>query len=244
MMKSVVLIGGSGTVGTALTKAWKERYRMTVLDMREPEEEVAFVRTDATCYEELLSNVPRETDVLLNLLQVPSSNDVSKLDKMTDVFFKASVYILEAAVKLAIPKVVFASSNHVTDFYELGGHSMLGREIKVSDYPLSRGIYGILKLASENAGHMYAHAHPLSVINIRIGTVPKLEQQALQKDERIHHTLLTREDLATLFAAAIETTSRYGTFYGVSDNPDKPWSMEEAYRVLDYASEVNSTDLL
>lgn len=242
-MKSIVLIGGSGIVGTALTKAWKDRYRMTVLDMREPQEEVAFIRTDATCFEALLSHVPRDTDVIINLLQVPSSNDVKQLDKMTDVFFKASVYIMEVMVKLSIPKVVFASDNHVTDYYERDGHSILGREIKVSDYPYSRGIYGILKLASENVGHMYAHSHPLSVINIRIGTVPKNEKQALQENERIHHTLLTREDLANLFASAVETTSRYGTYYGVSDNPDKPWSMEEAYRALDYASEVNSEDL-
>jgi NAD+ dependent glucose-6-phosphate dehydrogenase len=163
---------------------------------------------------------------------------------MTDVYFKASYNILQAAVELGIHKVVFASSNHVTDFYEKDGNSLLGREITIQDYPYSKGLYGILKLASENLGHMFAHQHQLSVINIRIGSVPKDEREALRKKPRLTKTLLSRPDTVGIFQAAIESGVRFGTYYGVSDNPGKPWSTDLTKSELGFTPVTNTKDLM
>lgn len=243
-MKQIVLIGGSGTIGKELCEAWDKKYHLTVIDLKEPEVNVPFIQADAADREQLKQKIPRTADVVVNLLKFDAENEVEELDQMVNIYFKASVYIYEIAVELGIPKVIFASSNHVTDYYEQDGKSLLGREISIHDYPYSRNIYGILKLASENAGHMYANQSPLSVINLRIGSVPENEMLKLKQNKRIHYTLLTREDLAKLFTAAVETNSKYGTFYGVSNNRHKPWDMKEAYEQLQYRSEKNANDLL
>lgn len=245
-MKHIVLIGGSGTIGKELCEAWHGTFHLTVIDLHPPETNVNvnYIKMDATKREQLRKHIPKSADVIANLLKFEPKDEVEALDQMTEVYFKASVYIYETAIELGVPKVIFASSNHVTNFYEHEGKSLIGREISVQDYPLSRNLYGILKLASENTGHMYASKTPLSVINLRIGTVPEDELKKLKEDQRVHFTLLTREDLVQLFTAAVESSKKYGTFYGVSSNDNKPWDMKEAYEELGYHSINNAKDLL
>lgn len=79
----------------------------------------------------------------------------------------------------------------MTDVFEKEGESLFGREITTQDYPLSRALYGILKLASENIGHMLTQREALSVINIRIGTVTAYEQNTLENNKRSLKTILT-----------------------------------------------------
>ncbi|CAM3375408.1 NAD-dependent epimerase/dehydratase family protein [Marinicrinis lubricantis] len=244
MKKHIVLVGGSGVVGSILTEAWQVVYRITVIDLVKPNHAVPYIQGDAANYDEIRRKLPEDTDVIINLLKVNSSSSMKHLDKMIDVYFKATCNILYAAAERNIPKVIFASSNHVTDAYEKGGKSKLGRPINVHDYPYSMGMYGILKLASENVGYMISREKGLSVINIRIGSVPENETQALKENERIHHTLLTRVDTAALFQAAMEADVKYGTYYGVSDNPGKPWDTTNAQDELGFVSVQNSSDLV
>ncbi|MBD8069898.1 NAD-dependent epimerase/dehydratase family protein [Bacillus sp. PS06] len=248
-MKKITIVGGAGTIGTILTEGLSDKYDIIVLDKMEPKYATKFKKVDATNYEELLGAIPKDSDVLLNLLTIHIDEDLKEVDhfkQMTDIHFSSSFYMLRAAIDLGIPRVVFASSNHTTDYYEQEGRSKLGREITINDYPYSKGLYGVLKLASENIAHIMAHdeANNLSVINLRIGSVPEDEKQALKEKERLHHTLLSREDTVQLFDLALQSTVKYGTYYGVSDNPQKPWSTENAWRELGFVSKVNSEDLL
>jgi len=248
-MKKITLVGGAGTIGTILTEGLGDKYEIVVLDKTEPKNTVQFKKVDATNYQQLLEAIPKDSDALINLLTIHIDDDLKNIDhfrQMTDIHFTSSFYILRAAIDIGIPKVVFASSNHTTDYYEEGGISKLGREITIDDYPISKGLYGTLKLASENIAHILTHddANNLSVINLRIGSVPKNEKQALKEKERLHHTLLSREDTIQLFDLALTSTVKYGTYYGVSENQKKPWSTENAWRELGFVSKKNAEDLL
>ena len=104
---------------------------------------------DATKYDELVRSIPNDADVLTNLLSKPQTDnlvDVAEMDKLVDVFLKASYHIFQAAIDLGIPKVVVASSESRHRLLRKDGDSTLGREINVNDYPYSNGLYGILKL--------------------------------------------------------------------------------------------------
>jgi len=177
-VKKVTIIGGNGTVGRVLAGGLAgEGYEVTVLDLKEPDEKpaVRFVRVDAADYNEVVKSIPLNTDAVINLLAVKPTGDLldrREFEKMTDIFFKATYTILRAAAELGVPKVVFASSNHVTDVYEKNGDSLLGRKINTDDYPHSKSLYGLLKLASENLGYLFSHQSDakVSVINLRIGT--------------------------------------------------------------------------
>ncbi|MEH7415335.1 NAD(P)-dependent oxidoreductase [Neobacillus drentensis] len=249
MKKKVTIIGGSGTIGTILRKGLGGKYDVFILDKNVPEESDHFLQVDATDYQMLLKSIPKDSTSIINLLTIKTEKDLEDIDqfhKMINIHFISSFYILHAAKTLGIPKVVFASSNHTTDYYERNGISALGREITIDDYPFSRGLYGVLKLASENIGHIIAREPdcPNSVINLRIGSVHNREHINVKKDPRLHRTLLSHEDTVQLFDLALQSTVKFGTYYGVSDNPGKPWSTENAWKELGFVSEVNAMDVI
>ncbi|MFC0473314.1 NAD-dependent epimerase/dehydratase family protein [Halalkalibacter kiskunsagensis] len=247
-MKKIVIIGGAGTVGNILTNGLLEKHKVVVLDRNENQNNQAkFIQVDATNLQDLIAKVPK-ADVLINLLNTNTKHaleDVETFEKMTEIFLKATYYILFTAKKKKIPKVIFASTNHVTDCYEEEGNSLLGREINVGDYPCSKGLYGVLKFASEQVGSLFSNEKNLSVINIRIGSVPKeISKEVMEENPRLKKTLLTDTDLIDLFTAALEADIKFGTYYGVSDNPGKPWDMANAKKELGYKPNENTTDLL
>ncbi|GAF13485.1 UDP-glucose 4-epimerase [Bacillus sp. JCM 19046] len=240
-MKKVVLLGGSGTVGVTLAEGFKDRYNVIIMDQKKPETDVSFIAVNACDYEDLVRKIPADTDAIVNLLRLEpekSLDDKVEMDQMTLLFFQASYYLYLAAVQLDIPKVVFASSNHVTDCFEEQGRSLLGREINVSDPAKSKSLYGVLKYASEQVGQLFVAEHDLAVISIRIGSMPAKEQKLNEgKRERLFHTQLLEEDAVELFRLAIETTRSSGTYYGVSGHPDKPWSTLNAVYELGFKSQ-------
>jgi NAD+ dependent glucose-6-phosphate dehydrogenase len=244
MKKKVTIIGGTGTIGSILYKGLSDKYKIVILDKKAPKHAGEFIEVDATNVEMLLDRIPKDTDVLINLLTIKTENDlkdIKEFQRMTDIHLLSSFYVLYAAMTLGITKVVYASSNHTTDSYEKDGFSTLGREITSSDYPSSRGLYGVLKFASEQIGYLMSkQSEKLSIINLRIGSVHPDEQKAVKEDSRLHQTLLSHTDTIQLFDLTIQSTVRFGTYYGVSDNPDKPWSLESAYRELGFISMVNS----
>ncbi|WP_223587544.1 NAD-dependent epimerase/dehydratase family protein [Neobacillus bataviensis] len=249
MKKKVAIIGGAGTIGTILRNGLRTKYDIVILDKIKPNEQKNFIQVDATDFEQLLKSIPKDSDVLINLLNIKTKNElknVAEFHKMTEIHLMSSFYIMHAALQLEIPKVIFASSNHTTDYYEAEGISKLGREITTGDYPFSNSLYGVLKLASENIGHILARNpdHPLSVINIRIGSVPKDEKKTVMEKKRLHRTLLSHKDTVQLFDLALESTVKYGTYYGVSDNPGKPWSTESTWKELGFVSKENALDVL
>ena len=238
-LRKITIIGGSGTVGDILVEELQNNYDVRVLDKHIQSNSATYHYVDATHYDELRSTIPKDTDVIINLLRIDTAHAIEPVevfDQMTDVFFKATYYIMLIAKEFRIPKVIFASSNHVTDYYEENGYSKLQREITTNDYPYPKGLYGVLKIASEQAGFIFSLHSNLSIINIRIGSVPaKNEKDALKENDRLTRTLLSKEDLVELFSAAIEAKVNFGTYYGVSNNPDKPWDISNAIEELGYS---------
>lgn len=248
-MRKVVMVGGAGTVGKVLHDGLSDRYEMVILDQEIPEWVGSGVKVDATDEAELKKSIPEDTDILINLLTVSGENDLKDTDefmKMTRVHFISSFYLMRAAVELGIPKVIFASSNHATDAYEEGGDSLLGREITIDDKPRSKGLYGVLKYASEQISEIISREETggPSVFNIRIGSVHADEEKDVQEDPRLMKTLLSHEDLIGLFEKTMESSRAGGTYYGVSDNPGKPWSIDNARNELGYEPKRNAEQVV
>ncbi|KGA97448.1 hypothetical protein AJ85_14085 [Alkalihalobacillus alcalophilus ATCC 27647 = CGMCC 1.3604] len=239
-MKKIILLGGAGTIGAILAKKLQNEYKVIVMDKQKPNTNVEFIPVDATNYNELFKAIPGDADTIVNLLRIEASSGVESVDQfnhLTNVFFQASYYVLMAAREKGIHRVVFASSNHVTDGYEEDGYSLLSREITVDDFPKTKCLYGVLKFASEQLGHLFAEEGKLSVINLRIASVPA-KKKGSPHNERLNRTLLSDDDLVSLVRAAIETETFFGTYYGVSNHLNKPWSTLNAYQDLGFLSNL------
>lgn len=247
-MKKIVLVGGCGEIGTILRLGLNDSYQLVVLDRKAcPPLNNQFVQVDVLDYDAFLKAIPSQTDVLINLLSVPVDDglvDLKTMNLMVDAFFKTTYHILQAAVTLGIKRVIFSSSNHVTDYYEQDIATLQNKKIDIDSYPYSKGLYGTLKLASENIGHAFATSNPdLSVINLRIGTV-RIDQQTLLKSNlRAHYTLLSHEDTIDLYRCSIESNVKFGTYYGVSHNDGVIWETKNAQKELGFHPTVNAQDI-
>ena len=163
---------------------------------------------------------------------------------MCNVYVLGSYNVFLVANLRNIGKIIFASTNHVTGNYESNGYSKLGRPIDTSDYPSPDSTYGAMKACAELIGLVFSNECPISVISLRIGTVNNNEMNFLASNDRVKRTLLSKVDTVNLFKAAIETNVRYGVYYGVSDNPDRPWVIENAIRDLSYYPTESAKDLI
>lgn len=243
-MKKIVIIGGLGAVGGILRKGL--RYDLTIID-KKTMPGVYSLKVDATDFDALIKTIPRDTDVIINLICTSEHKglvDIDTMGEMVDVYIKGVYNVYQAAVHLNIPKVILASSNHVTDYYEKDGLPTIGREITTDDYPLSNGLYGCLKLCGESIGFTFHKNTGLSVICLRIGSVRFDEAATLLQRERFRKTILSCKDLVDLIDKSIDADVGYGVYYGVSDNPRKPWSIDKAILELGYTPTQNSTEIL
>lgn len=244
-MKKITIIGGCGVIGRLLIKELFFEYDVTIIDQMKCVE--GAILADATNEQELFQAIPQSTDAIIHLLNMDMTHDVMNAEeftRMSDVFWKSSYHMFRSAARLGIQKVIFASSNHVTDRYEKDGHSLLGRDITTDDVPATENVYGILKFASEQLGRLFHDQTGMSVINLRIGTVVTDEMEELHKKKRTKRTLLSHEDLFAMTKAAIETEVPFGTYYAVSENKEKPWSTEKTKQELGYKPDVDSTEIL
>ncbi len=246
--KRIVLVGGLGTIGRILQEGLSDDYELIILDISEPSKKNKnVIRCDVARIDQLMSAIPENVYALVNLTQVEDQSPVSDekgVRLCSDVYVVGAYNVLLAAARKGIKKVVFASTNHVTGSYEAGGLSSLGREIRADDYPLPDSVYGAMKLCGELFGYIFSREKNISVTCLRIGTVVEDEVSFLRSDDRAHRTILSKTDTVDIFKKAIETKIKYGVYYGVSDNPGKPWNISDTVDRLGFCPRINSESLL
>jgi uronate dehydrogenase len=237
----VVITGAAGLIGGVLRADLPDGYSLRTIDqtpgdginlaadVRRPERMEA-VFAGASAVVELAANASLSTSwerVLANNLP-------------------ATVATLEAARRAGVPRVVIASSNHVTGMFErdepyasvlAGRYEGLDPEtlprIRVDSQPRPDSFYGIGKCGAEAAGRYYAEEHGMSVICLRIGTV---NPENRPRNPREFATLLTHRDLALLVRRCLEAPADLGfaVFYGVSGNTWRIWDIEDAASTIGY----------
>jgi uronate dehydrogenase len=128
--------------------------------------------------------------------------------------------LFEAAYRLGVKRVVFASSNHAVGFYPRDKKI----PVDVTVRPDSR--YGVSKAFGEAIGAFYADKHGLRVTCIRIGNVGDAPI-----DARRLAIWLKPEDLVQLVRIGLEHPDiHFEIFYGASDNAGAWWDNGNAAR--------------
>lgn len=247
--KRVLLLGGLGVIGRILWRSLAKEYQLLVGDLAPSPvyDGIPYRQIDLTDYEALCNNIPKGTYAIINLIGMPRQErvvDVHTFKEMMAVYAEGSYNVLQAACVTGVEKVILASTNHVTGMSEQEGLSLLGKEIDLSTYPKPDDIYGGFKLAQESWARVVSDVTDLSVICLRIGTVVENECEGLRKNKRFRRTLLSQVDCVELFKCAIEANVKFGIYYGVSDNPERPWSIRNAVDELHYKPIRNSEKVL
>ena len=141
--------------------------------------------------------------------------------------------IYEIARLFNIPKVIFASSNHVTGGYEKieGIYDGLIKIIP-SLHIRPNSYYATSKAFGEALARQFYEQYGIKSICLRLGSV--LEDDDPSKNTRLLSTWLSHRDLIQLFEKSIAANVEYGIYYGVSNNRNRFWDLSNAKKDLGY----------
>ena len=214
----LLLTGAAGGLGRVLRPRLKAHCRvLRVSDIAEldeadsGEEVVRAALEDAAAVRALLEGV----DAVVHLGGVSVEGPFEPILQANIV----GVYNLYEAARIhRVPRIVFASSNHVTGFY---------RQDEVIDAraPMRPdGYYGISKAFGENLSRFYFDRYGIETVCLRIGSsFPE------PKDRRMLATWLSYDDLERLAVAALGTpVAGHTVVYGMSENTTTWWDNRAA----------------
>jgi nucleoside-diphosphate-sugar epimerase len=239
--RGLVITGGGGIIGGILREGLAADYEIRSIDgiPRPGVDVVADVRRVAQ-----MEGAFSGADAIVDLASDPSVHAAWRT--VRDNNLAATVAVLEAARRVGVPRVVFASSNHVTGLYErdepyasiLAGHcdgldpDTLPR-LRAGSPIRPDGFYAVGKAAGEAAGRYYADEHGLSVICLRIGTVGRGDRPT---NARQYATFISQRDLVQLVRRCIDAPPdlRFAVFYGASRNTWRIWDIEDSRSAIGY----------
>jgi nucleoside-diphosphate-sugar epimerase len=134
--------------------------------------------------------------------------------------------LLSAAADSGVRRLVVASSAHVTGLYD--DMELEGR-IEASWPVLPCCPYGESKVMVERLCADFHEQTGVSIIILRLGWA--LDRPHCQ---RAFRQWLSPNDLFQLVDLSLASDVGFGIYYGVSDNPKRPWSIENAEKELGY----------
>ena len=179
----VLITGGAGTVGTAITDhlAAREEYTFTSLDLEEhPDPNVESVIADVTDAEEIRPHFD-DVDAVVHLAHVPmgaggpNERAIGWLEGHPDNL-ENHANVIGAATDANVDSIVYASSNHAVGMYEVENAPEIyypGSDVMVDHTvrPRPDSMYGTEKVYGEGLGQLAADAHGTRFYALRICAV-------------------------------------------------------------------------
>src|SRR5262249_44491777 len=160
-MKTVLMTGAAGSVGTFLRLELNARYQLRLSDLK-PMKKLAqgetFVAGDIARLGDTL-RITKGVDAIVHL-------GGFAVEGPWDVILRTNIVgcynVFEAARRNGVKRVLFATSNHAAGFYR--------RDQKIDHrvYPKPDSRYGLSKVFGEQLGSLYADKYAMEVFCIRI----------------------------------------------------------------------------
>jgi uronate dehydrogenase len=218
-MKTILITGAAGDVGTHLRRELAGKYRIRASDLR-PLKKVAresYLRADISKMADAL-RVTKGVDAIVHL-------GGYSVEGPWEGILSANVIgcynIFEAARRNGVKRILFPTSNHAVGFYRR--EQTIDHRVYIK--PDSR--YGVSKVFGEALGSLYADKYGMQVFCMRIGNVnPK------PIDKRRLSIWFSPRDLAQLVTIGIENPAiRFEIVYGISGNKRAWYDNSNAYRL-------------
>lgn len=237
--KKVLITGAAGRIGCALRTGLGGRYDLRLTDRKPMEPLAAGEEAEVADLNDLdaMERVCTGMDAVIHLGGNPAVS--TPWEEVLEANIKGTYSIYEAAKRAGVDRVVFASSNHATGFYEQEG------VYTTPDMPeRPDSYYGVSKAFGEDLGRYYYDAFGLKVYCLRIGSFVGEDAVKNRKGDRILSTWLSTRDAVQLVWRCIEAEKvGYGIFYGISGNKRAYWDTANARELLDYAPEDDAERL-
>ena len=228
--KKVLITGAAGSIGTQMRARLKDRYTLRLLDRRPiPTPEGEALVGDLGDLEGL-ERACAGMDAVVHLAGDPSGG--AGWEALLEDNIRGTYHVFEAARRQGARRIIFASTNHVTGYYEYEKTYTTPEMLARPD-----SLYGVSKAFGEDLGRFYVDEHGMAVICLRIGSFQPEEAVKNRGGDRILSTWLSPRDCAQLVWRGIEAEEvKFGIFW-ISGNKRAYWDTENARRLLGYAPE-------
>jgi nucleoside-diphosphate-sugar epimerase len=253
MNRNILITGGSGRLGRFVADELRnDGYRVTLFDLYAPdvnrypwETDHRFVQGDITSLADNMRAITlAESDTIIHLGAIPSSSDLQPGNvgiqrRPEDLTMRTNVmgtyYLMDAARRLGVKKVIFASS-----FYMLGlGFRITDKPFQVDYLPIDEkhpnrpeDTYSLSKLLGEEIIETYCRAYGIKGVSLRLLGVsfPFLEHEYdIQIAESPNyvggpvgdtHQYVDCRDIANVCKLALEKDldSDFEAFFVLTDN--------------------------
>ena len=241
----ILITGSAGTIGSVITRALSQRYDIFGFDQR-ASDGPHIRNVDIANYDELdraLTEVAPIDCIVHLAVAGKASNTAPEWESILRNNIIGTRNMYEAARHHSIPRVIFASSNHVTGGYEGLPHKV-HKNIEVESISAQSAIrpdgdYATSKVFGESIARQYYETHGIESICLRIGTV--LTDDDSPNRLRHRRTWLSHGDLVQLIEKSILADVKFGVYYGVSNNAERIWSIQDARKELGYRPQDDAT---
>lgn len=180
----ILLTGGSGRVGTAITDQLHpdDAYSFHVIDQA-THPAIDTTNADVTDYD-AIRPVFDGKDVVIHLARTPgpdvtASNREIKWSPQFLANLKETTNVIQAAIAADVEKIIYASSNHAVGMYELLNAPEVyydsGLLVDHTVYPRPDSVYGVSKVFGEGVGRFAVDAHDRVFYALRLGAVRSQE---------------------------------------------------------------------
>ena len=255
----MLVTGAAGYIAGQLLPAFRERYDLTLVDVTrthartggevEGVEVLDLLDDPADRFTELC----RDVDTVVHCGMRPPSGTPSYAAERVNLDMTARVY--EAARTAGVRRVVVASTNQASKWYEVPWAERRIDRVTPEDYPRPDTFYGWAKTAYETLGFLFATgevSRPLEVVQIRIVAPRPIRAETFTDRPLVDYLRditgwISERDLQQLYVRSIEADSiadaegvPFQIFYGVSGNARTFWSITNAREVIGYAPEDDS----
>ena len=233
-MKTVLITGATGDVGTHLRKELAGKYQLRLSDKRvlRPAKGEQFMKADIAKMADAL-RITKGVDAIVHL---GGYSVEGPWEGILEANIIGCYNVFEAARRNGVKRIVFPTSNHAVGFYRRD------QTIDHRVYPKPDSRYGVSKVFGEALGSLYTDKYGMEMFMMRIGNVnPK------PLDKRRLAIWLSPRDLAQLVSIGIDRPGiKFEIVYGVSGNKRSWYDNSNAarlgYRPLDnsekYAEEI------
>ncbi len=219
-MKTILITGAAGDVGTHLRRELAGKYTLRVSDLRSLKKinkEEEFVRADISKFADAL-RITKGVDAIVHLGGYSVEGPWKGILNANIV---GCYNVFEAARRNGVKRILFPTSNHATGFYRRD------QTIDHRVYPRPDSRYGVSKVFGEALASLYADKYGMEMFCMRIGNV-----NPTPIDKRRLSILFTPRDLAQLVTIGIEHPAiRFEIVYGVSKNKRSWYDNSNAYRL-------------
>ena len=219
-MKTILITGAAGDVGTHLRRELAGKYTLRLSDIK-PIKALAAGEKSAPGDIAKMSDMLRATEGVDAIVHLGGFSVEGPWDMILRANIVGCYNLFEAARRNGVKRVLFASSNHATGFYT--------RDEKIDHrvYPKPDSRYGVSKAFGEQIGSLYADKYGMQVLCMRIGNVT-----VAPPDKRRLSNWISPRDFARLVSVGIDHPGiRFEIVYGVSANKRSWYDNSNALRL-------------